>query len=320
MGRYALCFVGALLIYFAVFPIIFGSSSARAQAQSFTISGRVTEPPAATGVGIAGVTMLLTLNGNTQMTAMSDSGGNFSFANIAAGSNYDVTPSKPNYNFNPISQGGTNLQFDRTLFFTGAISTTSTIQFASAASSVSESSADMMITVTRTGDTSSVATVDYATSDTAGANNCNVVNGAASSRCDYLTTLGTLHFAAGDTSKTIAIPIIDDIRMEGDESFTITLSNATGATLGAPATATLTINDNDSGSVTTNPIDTAGFFVRQHYVDFLNREPDTSGLAFWTNELTQCGSNQACIDIHRVNVSAAFYLSIEFQQTGYLVE
>jgi hypothetical protein len=27
----------------------------------------------------------------------------------------------------------------------------------------------------------------------------------------------------------------------------------------------------------TNPIDTAAFFVRQHYLDFLNREPDQAG-------------------------------------------
>jgi Metallo-peptidase family M12/Reprolysin family propeptide/Domain of unknown function (DUF4214) len=69
-----------------------------------------------------------------------------------------------------------------------------------------------------------------------------------------------------------------------------------------------------------NPIDGADFFVRQHYQDFLNRTPDASGLAFWTNEITSCGNNQACIDAKRVNVSAAFFLSIEFQQTGYLVE
>ena len=69
-----------------------------------------------------------------------------------------------------------------------------------------------------------------------------------------------------------------------------------------------------------NPIDGADFFVRQHYQDFLNRTPDASGLAFWTNEITSCGNNQACIDNKRVNVSAAFFISIEFQQTGYLVE
>jgi len=69
-----------------------------------------------------------------------------------------------------------------------------------------------------------------------------------------------------------------------------------------------------------NPIDTTGFFVRLHYLDFLNREPDSNGLAFWTNQITSCGADQQCIDSKRVNVSAAFYLSIEFQHTGYLVE
>jgi len=57
--------------------------------------------------------------------------------------------------------------------------------------------------------------------------------------------------------------------------------------------------------------------VRQHYLDFLNREPDPGGLAFWTNEITSCGAVQACIDVKRINVSAAFFLSQEFQQTGY---
>ena len=71
---------------------------------------------------------------------------------------------------------------------------------------------------------------------------------------------------------------------------------------------------------TTNKIDEAEFFVRQHYADFLNRAPDSGGLAFWTNEITSCGTNQGCRDAKRVNVSAAFFLSIEFQQTGYLVE
>jgi hypothetical protein len=59
--------------------------------------------------------------------------------------------------------------------------------------------------------------------------------------------------------------------------------------------------------------------VRQHYLDFFNREPDAGGLAFWKNEINSCGSNAACIDLKRTNVSAAFYVSIEFQETGYLV-
>src|SRR5207249_826441 len=44
------------------------------------------------------------------------------------------------------------------------------------------------------------------------------------------------------------------------------------------------------------------------------------GWDFWTNEITSCGTNQACIELKRINVSAAYFLSIEFQQTGYLVE
>lgn len=67
-----------------------------------------------------------------------------------------------------------------------------------------------------------------------------------------------------------------------------------------------------------NPIDCPDFFVRQQYLDFLNREPDASGLAFWINEITSCGGDQQCTEVKRVNVSAAFFLSIEFQQTGYL--
>jgi hypothetical protein len=69
-----------------------------------------------------------------------------------------------------------------------------------------------------------------------------------------------------------------------------------------------------------NPIDQSDFFVKQQYLDFLNRTADQSGLDFWTKELSSCGGNQACLDDKRANVSAAFFLSIEFQQTGYLVE
>ena len=68
-----------------------------------------------------------------------------------------------------------------------------------------------------------------------------------------------------------------------------------------------------------NPIDDAQTFVRWQYRDFLNREPDADGLAFWINEITSCGSNAQCIEVKRINVSAAFFLSIEFQQSGYLV-
>jgi subtilisin family serine protease len=68
-----------------------------------------------------------------------------------------------------------------------------------------------------------------------------------------------------------------------------------------------------------NVIEDSPFFVRQHYVDFLNREPDSSGFGFWTNEIIVCGADPECRAVKRINVSAAFFLSIEFRQTGYLV-
>lgn len=81
----------------------------------------------------------------------------------------------------------------------------------------------------------------------------------------------------------------------------------------------LTLNWNASNCVNNvNQIDDPTFFVTQHYHDFLNRNPDTSGLNFWVNEITSCGNDASCIDVKRVNVSAAFYLAIEFQETGYL--
>ena len=66
-------------------------------------------------------------------------------------------------------------------------------------------------------------------------------------------------------------------------------------------------------------IDDSDFFVQQHYVDFLQRFPDQSGFSFWQNDINQCGTNAQCVEVHRVNVSAAFFLSIESQQTSYLV-
>ena len=77
-----------------------------------------------------------------------------------------------------------------------------------------------------------------------------------------------------------------------------------------------------------NPIDCPEFFVRQHYVDFLNREPDAPGQGFWTDNITKCTSPERrpaaqteaqCVDQQKVTTSAAFFLSPEFQYTGYFV-
>jgi hypothetical protein len=69
----------------------------------------------------------------------------------------------------------------------------------------------------------------------------------------------------------------------------------------------------------TNPIDDARAFVRQHYLDFLNRNPDQAGWDYWTDKITQCGIDAYCIHTQRIGVSAAFFIELEFQQTGYVV-
>ena len=68
-----------------------------------------------------------------------------------------------------------------------------------------------------------------------------------------------------------------------------------------------------------NPSDTSEYFVRQQYLDFLGREPDEAGFNFWVNNIEGCGADFNCRAVKRIDTSAAFFLSIEFQQTGYLV-
>ena len=124
---------------------------------------------------------------------------------------------------------------------------------------------------------------------------------------------GTLSFAPGETSKTI------QFSYSYGYAFNISLfNNAGNATfLGGIKDATIIFLYQ-----TNNPIDNSGFFVRQQYYDFLNREPDTWGWNFWTSNIDSCGSSDptrpACIT-KRTDTSAAFFLSMEFQQTGYLV-
>ena len=195
-----------------------------------------------------------------------------------------------------------------------------TVQFSSANYSVSEGAGFLNVNVTR-GDVNGEVTVNYATSDAAGLTNCQIANGVASERCDYATTVGTLRFAAGESSKSITIPIISDALVEGSENFTVTLSAPTGTTLGSPQVATIMITDDDSTPAALNPIDNIPFFVTQQYIDFLGRLPDSIGFQNWVETLNGCPNggfgefdNPTC---DRVHVSAGFFLSQEFQGRGY---
>ncbi|MCM3901330.1 MAG: TIGR03118 family protein [Pyrinomonadaceae bacterium] len=188
---------------------------------------------------------------------------------------------------------------------------TSLIQFATDEFIIGEGTGFIDVSVTRAGDASGPATVNFNTFDQSQPSH-------ASQKSDYEIALGKISFNPGETSKTIRILIVNDAFVEGDEIVDLAISNPTGAGvgLGSPSVAELRITDNDSVAPTTNPIDDSTFFVRQHYLDTLNRQPDTAGLNFWVNEIESCGADAVCREVKRINVSAAFFLSIEFQKTG----
>jgi CSLREA domain-containing protein len=183
-----------------------------------------------------------------------------------------------------------------------------TLHFSQAVYPAGESSHFVTITVTRTGDKTPAVGVSFATSD-----------GTATERRDYTAASGTLQFAAGETSKTFDVLLTEDSYQEAEETINLTLSNSTGgAGLATEPRATIKIAADDAAQPQPNTIDDSVNFVRQHYHDFLNREPDAPGLAHWTNEIESCGADLQCREVKRVNVSAAFFLSIEFQETGFL--
>jgi hypothetical protein len=108
------------------------------------------------------------------------------------------------------------------------------VAFSFSSFSVNEGAGSATITVKLSGPSNQIVTVNYATSD-----------GTAKAGSDYTATSGTLTFSSGETSKTFTISIINDTLKETSEKLTLTLSNPTNAVLGTPASAPLTIADND---------------------------------------------------------------------------
>lgn len=191
-----------------------------------------------------------------------------------------------------------------------ATPTPTVLQFSQVSYQVTEGTVQTNITVTRTGPNTLPSTVDYVVND-----------GTARQKSDFTFAEGFVLFAAGETTKTFPVLISDDAYAEGPETATLQLSLPSGAILGTPNVATLEIIDNELIDGLINPIDDPRNFAAQHYHDFLNRDAigsnDQAGLDFWTNETAICGADAACLVEKRENVSAAFFLSVEFQNTGY---
>ena len=150
-----------------------------------------------------------------------------------------------------------------------------------------------------------------------------------------LTNDGTIQIngggpACGDAAKTLLRSSAVGMQRSwsGSGTFSLTDVDVQDQAGNAGVTAFGGVKSGNNGSNWTflncpnssgNQIDQTALFVRQQYVDFLGRQADSSGFSFWSNEIASCGSDAQCIELKRINVSAAFFLSIEFQQTGNLV-
>ena len=267
----------------------------------------------ASGNGLAGVG--IRINNATFGFPQTNSFGNVSFSlGVAATGNTQITltPQKPGFVFDPSTVTLNSQSGDGSLFFRASVSATpvSFIQFSASSYSINEGDGSATITVTRTGDTSSFASVFYFTGDA----------GVATQFRDYTLAGGILDFAPGETSKTFTVLITDNAYVQGTHTLFLQLASPTGgAVRGTPFFVTLSVDDNDIAAPTTNPTDNARSFVRQHYADFLNRVPDQGGLEYWAEQIAICGTNAACVRERRIGVSAAFFVEQEFQQTGFVI-
>ena len=124
-----------------------------------------------------------------------------------------------------------------------------TLQLSSATYSVTEGVPNVTITVTRSGGSAGAASVDYATADD-----------TAEAGTDYTAiSATTLNWVDGNADdKIFTVTILDDSDLELTQAFDVVLSNATGATLGATTSASVSIIDNDSITITGNVYAPAG--------------------------------------------------------------
>ncbi|MFO0966214.1 MAG: Calx-beta domain-containing protein [Gemmataceae bacterium] len=164
------------------------------------------------------------------------------YATYDVGVNFWTRPGGTNFNVSPPRRY--TWEYKNSASFSWALTGTDSpaqpgvLSFSAPTFTVVENQPTAIITVTRSGGSAGSVSVHYATSD-----------GTATAGSDYTATSGTLTFADGETSKTFAVPITNDSAVENTETVTLTLSNPTGgASLGSPASATLSIDSDDSSN------------------------------------------------------------------------
>ena len=190
---------------------------------AISLSGTASDETA--GSGLKEVTWSSSQGGSGTAT-LTDSTWSLSNITLVSGTNTITVTATDNSN---------NSSTD-TLTVTYTPAQTGTIAFSQAAYSRSEGYTSATITVTRTGGSDGAASIQHSTSD-----------GTATAGSDYTSSSSTLNWADGVlANKTLTVPIISDTIDEENETVNLTLTNATGATLGIISSTVLTINDNDN--------------------------------------------------------------------------
>ena len=164
------------------------------------------------------------------------------YATYDVGVNFWTRPGGTNFNVSPPRrytwEYKNSPSFSWALTGTDAPSQAGMFRFSSPSFSVVENQPVATITVTRVGGSAGQCERQLRND-----------NGTATAGSDYTATTGTLNFADGETSKTFTVPILNDTSVENLETVILTLSNPTGgASLSSPATATLSIDSDDTTS------------------------------------------------------------------------
>jgi uncharacterized repeat protein (TIGR01451 family) len=155
---------------------------------------------------------------------------------------------------------------------------------------------------------------------------CNSTGGGV---CGGTPNHRTVTFASLAPGSSATITLVANVNNSAvDGSILTNTASVTSSTVDINSANNLATASSIALSSPKNPLDADQFFARQHYYDFLNREPDVPGLAHWTAEITDCSdparrqpgeSLAQCRERKRANTSAAFFFSPEFQNTGSFV-
>jgi hypothetical protein len=153
-------------------------------------------------------------------------------------------------------------------------------------------------------------------------------NGLVSGRIvsdEGLPLEGTVVSLSGAQARKTITDTNGDYRFEDVDSggfYTVTPSRANyhfspaNRSFSQTGTKTEAVFTAESMGDNVNPLDTPEYFVRQQYLDVLNREPDEVGFNYWSDQILACGSDAGCVNARRRGVATAFFMEPEFQLTG----